>query len=119
MLKLRLPTSDLSCPLGHTCEKCLLYVQMPVDVTDPTTGKVIPSTEFDCAYIWSMLGSWDAGRQSQGVHAAVAHQTKEATKRQDALLTMVAGGPRPSDADTHSALPSDPPESLPSPQARP
>ena len=119
MLNLRLPVADLSCPLGHTCEKCLLYVQMPVDVPDPTTGEKIPSTEFDCAYVWAMLGSWDAGRQSQGVHAAVAHQTKEATKRQDALLTVVARGSPASGAGTRSALPSDLPESLPSPQEQP
>lgn len=102
MLDLRLPVSGLSCPLGHTCEKCLLYVSMPVNVPDPTTGKTIESSQFECAFVWNMLGAWDAGRQSQGVHAAVAQQTNETIKRQDAFLNLVtdAGQRRLASADS-------------------
>ena len=90
MLNNTLPNkNELECPIGHKCEKCLLYRSMPVDVTDPTTGQVIrQGTEWDCVFSWIMLGSWDAGRQSQGVHAAVSQQTNETIKRQDAFLSM-------------------------------
>ena len=91
MLNNTLPnTEELECPLGHKCSKCLWYRSMPVDVTDPTTGEILrQGAVWDCILAWQMLGSWDAGRQAHGVHAAVSQQTNEYVKRQDAFLQMV------------------------------
>ena len=103
---------------------------MPVDVTDPTTGKKIPTGIFDCVDAWNMLGVWDASRQAEGVHAAVTQSRNETTRRQDQLLHLVATGTvteqqvqewterlgQSSGSDTRSKLPSAPPESLPSSQ---
>ena len=92
MLNNRIPGSKNGCSIGGKCEKCPHYRSMPVDVTDPTTGQVIKQgTVFDCVFAWIMLGAWDAGRQSQGVHAAVAQQTNETIKRQDEFLQLVQG----------------------------
>ncbi len=88
-----------------------------METEHPQTGEQV--REWDCIFVWQVMWQGDTSRQVVGAHAAVVHQTQEATKRQDALLTIVAGGPRPSDAGTRSALPSDHPESLPSPQERP
>ena len=113
------------------CLACPLYRSMPVDVTDPTTGKLIKSqTVWDCVFAWQALGAWDAGRQAQGIHAAVNQSQNETTRRQDQLLHLVATGAvteqqmqewggrlgQSSDSDTRSRLPSAPPESLPSSQ---
>ena len=102
---------------------------MPVDVTDPTTGKLIKSqTIWDCVFAWQALGAWDAGRQAQGVHAAVNRSETETTRRQDQLLHLVATGTvgeqqvrewterlsQSSGPGTHLEPPSAPPESLPS-----
>jgi len=71
---------------------------MPVDVTDPTTGQVIKQgTVWDCVFAWIMLGSWDSGRQTQGVHAAVSQMANRTDTRQQQLLHLVANGaPSPS-----------------------
>lgn len=92
MLNNTLPNiEELSCPLGHTCSRCLLYRSMPVDVTDPTTGKQIKQgTVWDCVWAWNMLGSWDAGRQAQGVHAAVSQQTNMHAKAHEELIALAA-----------------------------
>ena len=91
MLRNTLPNrEELECPFGHKCKQCILYRCMPVDVTDPATGEHIRSTqEWDCVLAWMMLGSWDAGRQAQGIHAAVSQQTNETCKRQDQFLTLM------------------------------
>ena len=91
MLRNTLPhRNELECPLGHTCDRCIWYRCMPVDVTDPTTGQFLHSTqEWDCVLAWMMLGSWDAGRQAQGIHAAVSQQTNETVKRQDEFLSLM------------------------------
>ncbi len=109
------PGNDLSCPLGHECSRCLWHV--PAKGEDPYTGQ--PIDDFDCAIVLLAVMTGDNGRRIHQLHAGVTQQTVETVKRQDALLTMVAGGPRPSDVDTRSALPSDHPESLPSPQEQP
>ena len=63
---------------------------MPVDITDPTTGEVLrQGTVWDCILAWQMLGSWDAGRQTHGVHAAVSQQTNEFVKRQDRFIGIL------------------------------
>ena len=65
---------------------------MPVDVRDPTTGEVLrQGTVWDCVFAWQMLGSWDAGRQAEGIHAAVCQQTNETIKRQDHFIGMIQG----------------------------
>ena len=113
------------------CKDCPHWRCMPVDVTDPTTGQIVKQgTVWDCVFAWMMLGSWDAGRQAQGIHAAVNQSQNETTRRQDQLLHLVATGAvteqqvqewterlgQSSDSDTRSALPSAPPGSLPSSQ---
>ena len=61
-----------------------------VSMHAPTTGERVHSTqEWDCVLSWIMLGSWDAGRQAQGIHAAVSQQTNETVKRQDQFLTLM------------------------------
>ena len=127
------PHAEKGCMLSMTglCKDCPHWRCMPVDVTDPTTGKLLrQGTVWDCAFAWMMLGSWDAGRQAQGVHAAINRSETETTKRQDRLLHLVATGTverreveewgrrlsQSSDPGTHSAQPSTPPESLPSSQ---
>lgn len=83
------------CTLSKTglCKDCPRFRCMPVDVTDPTTGgKISAGTVWDCVDAWQMLGSWDAGRQAQGVHAAINRSESETTKRQDRLLHLVATG---------------------------
>ena len=90
MLNNQIPGAKKGCSIGGKCEKCPHYRSMPVDVTDPTTGQVIKQgTTWDCVFAWIMLGTWDAGRQSQGVHAAVAQQTNETTRRQDRFMQLV------------------------------
>ena len=86
MLDNKNPHAEAGCTMSNTglCKDCPHWRCMPVDVSDPTTGDVIKQgTVWDCVFAWAMLGSWDAGRQSQGVHAAVNSQRNEATKRQD------------------------------------
>lgn len=100
------------------CLACPLYRCMPVDVTDPSTGDVIKSQSvWDCVFAWQALGAWDAGRQAQGVHAAVNQAANVNATQQDRLLRLVAsGGPVPSSAsDTRLEPPSTPSESLPLP----
>ena len=120
------------CTISKTglCKDCPRFRSMPVEVTDPTTGKKIPTNVWDCVDAWAMLGAWDAGRQAQGVHAAVNRSETETTRRQDQLLHLVATGTvgeaqvkkwnerlsQSSDSDTRSKLASAPPESLPSSQ---
>ncbi len=119
------PGAKKGCALSPSkkkgCLACPLYRCMPVDVTDPTTGKLIKqSSVWDCVFAWQALGAWDAGRQAQGVHAAVSQASNESAKRQDRLLHLVATGqPMPeglSGADTRLEHSSAPSESLPSPQ---
>ena len=93
MLSNTLPNQDkLSCPLGHECDRCILYRCMPIDVEDPVTGKKIPAgTVWDCAWVWNMIGAWDAGRQTQGVHAAVAQQTAVQREQSERFLSLASG----------------------------
>ena len=120
------------CTISKTelCKDCPRFRSMPIEVTDPTTGKKIPTTIFDCVDAWAMLGAWDAGRQAQGIHAAVNQSQNETTRRQDQLLHLVATGAvteqqvrewterlsQSSGPGTRLEPPSVPPESLPSSQ---
>lgn len=81
--------------MGHTCEQCLLYRSMPINVEDPATGETIRAgTAWDCAFAWNMLGAWDAGRQAQGVHDAVAQQTAQQKEHSDQFMSLVSGARR-------------------------
>ena len=93
MLDNTLPNKEqLECPLGHECNKCLWYRNMPVDIRDPTTGEIVrQGPVWDCVLAWQMLGSWDTGRQTEGVHAAICQQTNETIKRQDKFLEYAHG----------------------------
>ncbi len=92
------PNAKKGCRLSLTgkCKDCPHWRCMPVDVTDPTTGKILRTgTVWDCILAWQMLGSWDAGRQSQGVHAAVNQMANRTDQRQQQLLHLVSNGSPP------------------------
>ncbi len=114
MINNRYPGAKDGCSIGKKCTKCPLYRTMPIKVTHPTTGeKIEEGLVWDCTFAWAALGAWDAGRQSQGVHAAVSQAANENSKRQEALISLVARG-QISDDDTHLGPPSNRPDSLPS-----
>ncbi len=82
------------CKLSHSgkCKDCPHFRCMPFDVQDPTSGKIIKSgTAFDCAFAWMMMGAWDAGRQSQGTHAAVNSLRNRAELHHQEFISLVDG----------------------------
>lgn len=93
MLDNKNPHAEQGCSISNTglCKDCPHWRCMPVDVSDPTTGNILKQgTVWDCLFAWQMLGSWDAGRQSQGVHAAVSQQTNEQIKASNAFLKLAS-----------------------------
>ena len=89
-----LTDQNAGCTMSPTglCTDCPLFFSMPVDVTDPRTGETLPAgSVWDCALIWQALGSWDAGRQAQGVHHAIAQQTNEQRKQSERFLSLASG----------------------------
>ena len=83
------PNAKKGCRISVTgkCKHCPHWRCMPVDVQDPTTGQILKQgTVWDCLLAWQMLGSWDSGRQTQGLHAAVNQAQNEANRRQDQVF---------------------------------
>jgi len=88
---------NTGCTLSHTgkCKDCPHYRCMPGDIADARTGQVYSSgSMWDCVFMWSVLATWDAGRQSFGVHEAVSDLRNQTVQRQERLLAVVEGGPR-------------------------
>lgn len=92
--------TELSCPLGHTCEKiedgvikrCMWY--RPYKIKDPQDPENVID-HWDCQMNWQTAFMLDVGRQTQGVQKAT-EQTRNKVHEGNAIgakmLNMVAEG---------------------------
>lgn len=69
------------------CIDCPMYITMPVNVEDPVSGNIIQAgTVQQCVDIWTLMGTWDGGRQTLRLHAGVNQAQNEANRRQEQVF---------------------------------
>jgi hypothetical protein len=97
MLKVHVPgltEADIGCTRSKTglCKDCALYISMPFDVKDQN-GKKVESgaTEFECAEIWAVMGTWDTGAQAHRTAKAVI-DFRNHTQKQHSEFMQLANG---------------------------
>jgi len=85
--------TELTCPLGHTCQKvvgdviqqCHWYINLAGK--NPQTGE--PVDEYKCAIAWQPILAIEGNGLLNGTNASVQSLRNETVKRQDEALQVV------------------------------
>lgn len=84
---------DITCPLGHKCEKavvgdkverCAWYIQMRG--TDYAGQE---KDEWNCAIAWQPILQVEVAQTNRGISASVQSMRNEQTKRQDTAIKLL------------------------------
>ncbi len=84
------PSDKLSCPFGHTCTECFLFVK--IEGQDTRTNE--PIDDYECAIVVNALMTQSVDRQVVRATNATLDLRNQTVERQDRLLHMVQAAPQ-------------------------